>query len=221
MKEHVAKNGEKDWARLGAELGRQPDQMMHFYNYNVKWAELRFDHGRFSMAETEEILDAVFKANPNVLTDRGDISNVFVKLGEKFSKEPAAVVKFWTNNIEHVLTRDLAGKMDVDFADRVIRYMIKKRLSYSKDVDWIKLAGKKKFRGSTAAFLRVCYGDLRKGAWRNKYPHLEKKELTAEQVFSWHQNKTKRAKRFKVAQREEALVDFWRQLVYNRAKEMS
>jgi len=221
VKEHVSKHGENDWARLGAELGRQPDQMRHFYNYNVKWAELRFDHGRFTMAETEEILGAVFKANPNVLTDRGDISNVFVKLGEIFSKEPAAVVKFWTNNIEHVLTRDLAGKMDVNFADRVIRYMIKKRLSYSKDVDWIKLAGKKKFRGSTAAFLRICYGDLRKGAWRNKYPYLDKKELTAEQVFSWHQNKTKRAKRFKVAQREEALVDFWRQLVYNRAKEMS
>ena len=116
----------------------------------------------------------VFAACPTALKSGelgGPESEVFTALGTKLDRKPHHVYAHWKRVIEPVLTRHQAGTLDVDFKDRIVRYMVSNGLKYAWDVYWGEVANLPQFRGTTGFFLEREYNGMLAGT---RYHHRDR-----------------------------------------------
>merc|ERR1739844_453739 len=76
-------------------------------------------------------------------------------IGAKLNRKPLNVYKRWVNVIQPVLTRHIAGVLDVDFKPILIDYMVENGLKFAQDVDWKALTKLPEFRGLNITFYYV------------------------------------------------------------------
>merc|ERR1712025_254386 len=113
-------------------MGRSPQNLLSYYDSYLAHGDKK-QSGYFSLDESNEVMRQVFTACPNVLTDGEDggrESEVFTELGKKLNRGPNHVYTHWKIVIEPVLTRHKVGTLDVDYKDRIVRYMVSNGLQY-------------------------------------------------------------------------------------------
>jgi len=197
----------REWAELSRITGRRPDDLRSTYNMTLSHGD-KMQSGAFSLVESKEVMRQVFAACPTVLTGGevgGPDREVFTKLGTKLDRKPHYVYNHWKLIIEPVLTRHQAGTLDVDYKDRIIRYMVNNGLKYVLDVKWGEVANLPEFRGTTGFFLQKEYNCMLVDT-QYRHPDMKHKDISSDLVLDWHENKKYHGKSKNKIEKEEAII---------------
>merc|ERR1739844_560545 len=126
-------------------------------------------------------------------------------IGAKLNRKPKNVYKHWISVIKPVLTRHIAGVLDVDFKPILIDYMVENGLKFVQDVDWKTLTKLPQFRGTTTTYLQRVHRKVAVGA--SKKYNLTWDQVPAEVVQKYLREREPRSKKKKTIEREKQVVE--------------
>jgi len=162
--------------------------------------------GHYSIENDLQIMAAVLKHNPKAIENGKMVSReVWKELDSQLGRYPVYVTKHWREILHPLLVRHKAGKLDTDFAEPIVDYMLRNKLEYCQDVDWESLA--KVLPGSTGPHLQVVYRHLQ-GSTKKKY-NLDCPDVTAEAVKKFIDERIVREKRKAKCERDEILLEYY------------
>merc|ERR1712062_446458 len=108
-----------------------------------------------------------------------------------------------------LLVRHKAGKLDTDFAEPIVDYMLRNKMEYCQDVDWESLA--KLLPGSTGSHLNQVYRSLQDSTKR-KY-NLDCPDVTAEAVKKFIDERIVRERTKAKCEKEEILLEYYERVL--------
>ena len=130
------------WAHLSAKL-RRSAQTIESHFRNALQHENKRKVGKFSAAEDELIMKAVFKSDENALdldNVLGVSHNVWNVLGEKLNRRPKNIYSHWGTFIQPHLVRYNAGVHEDDIMDKLVDYCVNNGIKFRQDADWAAIA---------------------------------------------------------------------------------
>ena len=128
------------WAHLSAKL-RRSAQTIESHFRNALQHENKRKVGKFSAAEDELIMKAVFKLDENALDNVLGVSqNVWNVLGEKLNRRPKNIYSHWGTFIQPHLVRYNAGVHEDDIMDKLVDYCVNNGIKFRQDADWAAIA---------------------------------------------------------------------------------
>ena len=205
--QYVQQNGRK-WKELSKMTGRLIKAILGRYDSLLlpSLQNRKLKKGHYSIENDLQIMAAVLKHNPKAIENGKMVSReVWKELGSQLGRYPVYVTKHWREILHPLLVRHKAGKLDTDFAEPIVDYMLRNKLEYCQDVDWESLA--KLLPGSTGPHLHLAYRALQ-GSTKKKY-NLDCPDVTAEAVKKFIDERRVVEKRKAKCERDEILLEYY------------
>ena len=216
----VDQNGPNKWTDLAWSLNRHyihgPTSVMNRYQVLKDKIE-RKEKGTRSYSDIDEdteLLTEVLKQDPQALS-KMTTGVAWLEVADRLNRPRDELYRDWTSRILPTLRRHLAGTLQHDVREDLIKEVARRHWQYCSDVEFPTLVTMPEFKGHTPTSLSRMYKDLVEivvTKQKKKGVMVSRREVTVMQVQEGWDATTKSGKQLKKIEWEEELVSAYNEL---------
>ena len=216
----VARNGPTKWPELARKLEKRypgaAESVRRRHQFlrakKLGKAAKSSQENSLSSKDVRTLIKQVLKQYPQAVEEASGGSVDWVKISGLLDKPWMTVYNTWRYNIHPTLRRHLAGTLELDVRPALIKKVKEEGYTYSKEVDFVLLAGMEEFRGHSNSSLDSVYQGMLQAAAK-KGGIRAGSQVTAKQVEKWWNSSKKRAKTEGKRSREKDIIESYKSVM--------